>query len=231
MKRISILFENEQCIVLNKPAGLPVQGGARVGASLDRLLGEAWAPKPLLVHRLDKDTSGIILAAKNREAAALFSALFSRNRGICKHYLGVCAGRPKAAAGIIAFSLAIRGEPKRAQTSYTRLAGDRDYSLLALELGTGRMHQIRRHLAQIGNPLLGDDKYGNFALNKGLHKSRGLNKLLLHAVRLIIPHAEGLLGFSLDVSAPLPAYFHGFIERFKPSGGRSWPFLQNEPDR
>jgi 23S rRNA pseudouridine955/2504/2580 synthase len=221
VKRISILFENEQCLVLNKPAGLAVQGGAGVGASLDKLLEEERSPKPLLVHRLDKDTSGLILVAKNREAAALFSALFSQSRGICKHYLAVCEGRPPKEAGAIDFSLAIGRELKRAQTSYRRLAGDRDSSLLALELGTGRMHQIRRHLARIGNPLLGDDKYGNFALNKALRKSRGLNKLLLHAARLVIPPSEGLLGFSLDVSAPVPGYFQDFIERFQPSGGRS----------
>ncbi|MDR2070354.1 MAG: RNA pseudouridine synthase [Treponema sp.] len=219
MKQISLLFENARCIVLNKPAGLAVQGGARVGASLDRILGETWSPRPLLVHRLDKDTSGIILAAKNREAAAWFSALFSKKQGIRKHYLAVCAGRPPKDSGAIRYSLAIRGTQKQAETGYTLLAGDRDFSLLALELGTGRMHQIRRHLAQIGNPILGDDKYGNFALNKGLHKTRGLTRLLLHASRLIITKEEYPLGFSLDITAPLPGYFETFIQCFKPLKG------------
>ena len=216
MKHISLLFENTCCIVLNKPAGLAVQGGARVGASLDRILGETWSPMPLLVHRLDKDTSGVILLAKNREAAALFSALFSKKQGIRKRYLAVCAGRPQEDAGTIRGSLAIRGTRKQAETGYRLLGGDRDFSLLALEPGTGRMHQIRRHLAQMGNPILGDDKYGNFALNKELHKTRGLRRLLLHASRLIVPQGEELLGFSLDITAPLPGYFEPFIQGFKP---------------
>ncbi|MDR1029256.1 MAG: RluA family pseudouridine synthase, partial [Treponema sp.] len=179
--RIAVLFENEHCIVLNKPAGLPVQGGARVGASLDGILGECWSPRPLLVHRLDKDTSGLILVAKNKEAAARFSALFSQRQGIRKQYLAVCAGRPAEDAGTIALSLEIRGTWKSAETGYIRVSGERSgenaFSLLALELGTGRMHQIRRHLTRIQNPILGDDKYGNFALNKELHKTRGLTKL------------------------------------------------------
>ncbi|MDR2797591.1 MAG: RNA pseudouridine synthase [Treponema sp.] len=219
MKHISLLFENTYCIVLNKPAGLAVQGGARVGASLDRILEETWSPRPLLVHRLDKDTSGIILVAKNREAAAWFSALFSKKQGIRKHYLAVCVGRPPEDSGTIRCGLAIRGTQKQAETGYTRLAGDRDFSLLALELGTGRMHQIRRHLARIGNPILGDDKYGNFTLNKELHKTRGLTRLLLHASRLVILQGEDPLGFSLDITAPLPGYFETFIQGFKPLPG------------
>ncbi|MHB9291942.1 putative 23S rRNA pseudouridine955/2504/2580 synthase [Hollandina sp. SP2] len=221
MKQIALLFENAHCIVLNKPAGLAVQGGARVGASLDRILGETWSPRPLLVHRLDKDTSGVILVAKNREAASRFSGLFSKKQGgIRKYYQAVCAGRPPKDAGAIRYSLAIRGDQKQAETGYRLLSGDRDFSLLALELGTGRMHQIRRHLAQIGNPIIGDDKYGNFALNKELHKTRGLTRLLLHASRLIIPQEEDPLGFSLDITAPLPGYFETFIQYFKPLKGR-----------
>jgi 23S rRNA pseudouridine955/2504/2580 synthase len=80
---------------------------------------------------------------------------------------------------------------------------------MELELGTGRMHQIRRHLASIGNPILGDDKYGGFALNKRLRKERGLRHLLLHSSRLVIP--ESLCGFPLEVSAPLPEYFEPFL--------------------
>ncbi|MDR1957416.1 MAG: RluA family pseudouridine synthase [Treponema sp.] len=213
MKRIAVLFENDYCIVLNKPAGLPVQGGARVGASLDTILGAAWSPRPLLVHRLDKDTSGIILVAKNREAAAFFAALFAGKKGIRKQYLAVCAGRPLQDTGTIRLSLEVRGRVKPSETHYTRLSGDRDFSLLSLELGTGRMHQIRRHLARIGNPVLGDATYGDFALNKELHKTRGLTRLLLHASRLSISTGEPPFGFSLDMSAPLPEYFFSIISR------------------
>jgi 23S rRNA pseudouridine955/2504/2580 synthase len=193
-------------MVLNKPAGLPVQGGEQVGASLDRLLAAERSPRPLLVHRLDKDTSGIILAAKGREAAARFSALFAPgSRGVTKRYLAVCAGRPDPPRGIIREELAGRRGLQQAVTSYRLLEGGREFSLLELELGTGRTHQIRRHLSRLGNPVLGDDKYGDFALNRELRKTRGLRRLLLHAARLIIP--AGLLGYPLDISAPPPEYF------------------------
>ncbi|WP_010260929.1 RluA family pseudouridine synthase [Treponema primitia] len=217
MKNITVLFENDQCMVLNKPAGLAVQGGEGVGTSLDSLLSAEYSPRPLLVHRLDKDTSGVILVAKTKEAAALFAGIFARPVSVTfsvqKQYLAVCAGRPTPESGTIETDLEIRGAARKAKTSYRRINGVShlsDFSLLELELGTGRMHQIRRHLASIGHPILGDDKYGDFALNKRLRKERGLKRLLLHASRLVIP--EGLCGFTLDVSAPLPEYFGAFLE-------------------
>jgi 23S rRNA pseudouridine955/2504/2580 synthase len=220
MKRVEVLFENPDCLVLNKPAGLAVQGGEGVGASLDTLLAEEWSPPPLLVHRLDKDCSGVILTAKNREAAARFSAALAGRRlsggdggeGPVKRYLAVTAGCPRPQEGIIRLDLEIRGAQRFSETRYRRLAGDGDFSLLELELGTGRMHQIRRHLARSGAPILGDDKYGSFSLNRELRKTRGLRRLLLHARRLVVPAA--LIGFPLDVSAPLPDYFAPFLDSF-----------------
>jgi 23S rRNA pseudouridine955/2504/2580 synthase len=243
LKRINLLFEDDDYLVLNKPAGLPVQGGAGVGASLDALLAEEWSPPPLLVHRLDKDTSGVILAAKNRPAAGRFSALL-RDRRIGKRYLAVCAGRPRPEQGTIRIGLAAGGREQEAETSYVRLLGGvlkpgegivrsivmddaviddaggetassmtassmTAYSLLDLTLGTGRMHQIRRHLAQIGNPILGDGKYGDFALNKTLRKIMGLKRMLLHAFRLLLP--PELTGKALEIEAPVPDYFEPFI--------------------
>jgi 23S rRNA pseudouridine955/2504/2580 synthase len=228
MKNIPVLFENEECLVLNKPPGLPVQGGAGVGRSLDSLLGELRSPRPLLVHRLDKDTAGVILVAKNREAAARFAAIFSgkgpaglspgetdRNpggRGLVKQYRAVCAGSPPS-SGVIQLALDIRGTEKPSRTRYRRLAGNGEFSLLELELDTGRMHQIRRHLAQIGHPILGDDKYGDFALNKALGKTHRLKRLLLYASRLVITGEAA--GFSLDVSVPPPDYFSAFTRLFE----------------
>jgi 23S rRNA pseudouridine955/2504/2580 synthase len=81
------------------------------------------------------------------------------------------------------------------------------YSFLELELGTGRMHQIRRHLARLGNPVLGDDKYGDFGLNKRYRKERGLRRLLLHASRLVIPEEN------IDIGAPLPPHFEPYLDR------------------
>ncbi|MDR0399542.1 MAG: RNA pseudouridine synthase [Treponema sp.] len=219
MKRIEVLFENDLCLVLNKPAGLAVQGGEGIGASLDRILEEAYSPRPLLVHRLDKEASGVILAAKGRPAAARFSALFAGagGRGIKKQYLALCAGRPRPPQGIIRLDLDMRSKTgalvrKKSETGY-RFAGSSpagDFSLLALELGTGRTHQIRRHLARIGHPILGDDKYGDFSLNKTLRKTRGLRRLLLHSARLWIDEASAGFPGGIDARAPLPAYFGPF---------------------
>jgi len=233
LKRIPVLFENDNCLVLNKPSGLPVQGGAGVKVSLDSILSESYSPRPLLVHRLDRDTSGLIVVAKTREAAAGFSALFSgryaeknaNNPQLVKRYLGVCSGIPDSKTGVIRTDLDVPGRdrtktheariPKKAETFYrllsTGIAGEVIFSLLELELGTGRMHQIRRHLAHTGHPLLGDDKYGDFSLNKKLRKISGLKHLLLHASRLIIPPSPSLIPEGLDISVPLPEYFSAFL--------------------
>jgi 23S rRNA pseudouridine955/2504/2580 synthase len=210
VKNIEILHEDDISIIINKPAGLSVQGGKGVKSSLDRILAELRTPPPLLVHRLDKDTSGLLLAAKTREAAALFSRLINGRKAV-KQYTAVCSGRPKKDAGIITQELLIRGSLKSSETRYrvikigTLPTEAREYSVLELELGTGRMHQIRRHLAMNGNPVLGDDKYGDFSLNKSLRKT-GLKRLLLHASRLVIKDEV-----NIDVTDPLPEYFFPFV--------------------
>ncbi|MCL2765823.1 MAG: RluA family pseudouridine synthase [Treponema sp.] len=210
MKNIEILHEDELSIVVNKPAGLAVQGGQGIKTSLDNILA-SMSSKPLLVHRLDKDTSGALLAAKGREAAALFSRLIN-NKKTVKKYIAVCAGRPKKNEGIITDELYIRGSLKKSITKFKVINSEKltavsgvEYSVLELELGTGRMHQIRRHLAMNGNPVLGDDKYGDFSLNKKLYKEAGLKRLLLHASRLIINDE-----IKLDTTAPLPEYFNPY---------------------
>ena len=223
---IPVLFENEFCIVLNKPSGLSVQGGEGVKVSLDSILSENISPRPLLVHRLDRDTSGIILVAKTKTAAAGFSTLLARTgvplrvgKGVLKQYLGVCSGVPEHKQGVIKQKLDIRGSKKESETRYKLLSSaasqldgmEINFSLLELELGTGRMHQIRRHLARTGNPVLGDDKYGDFSLNKKLRKAYGLNYLLLHASRLVIQPEPILVPEGLDISAAPPEYFSGFM--------------------
>ncbi|MDR0585616.1 MAG: RluA family pseudouridine synthase [Treponema sp.] len=209
MKGITVLFEDDEILAINKPSGLAVQGGAGIGVSLDVLLASERDPAPLLVHRLDKETSGIILTAKTRPAAAKY-ALFFREGRLEKKYLGVCAGAGTE-KGRIRTELDIRGKPKAAQTDYRFLAsgtlGEGGIcSLLELELATGRTHQIRRHLAGLGFPLLGDGKYGDFTLNKSLKKNMGLRRLLLHAFSLRLPGG-------LVIRAPLPGHFIQFLDR------------------
>jgi len=213
MKCLEILYEDANSIILNKPAGLAVQGGKGVKCSLDQQLKEYGAQ---LIHRLDKDTSGVLLAAKGREAAAHYSSLITGKKTI-KQYIAVCAAnaavkesRPEQNRGIINDDLLIRGAAKKSLTMYkviktsTLQQADLEYSVLELELGTGRMHQIRRHLAMNGNPILGDDKYGDFSLNKKLRKT-GFRHLFLHASRLVIKE------LNLDITAPLPEYFNLFV--------------------
>ncbi|MDR3019407.1 MAG: RNA pseudouridine synthase [Treponema sp.] len=218
MKNIEILYEDNSIIVINKPAGLAVQGGEGVKSSLDKILAEIRNPAPLLTHRLDKDTSGIILAAKTRNDAARFSRFLGggskiKSGNVIKNYTAVCANLPEQNEGIISIDLEVHGKIKKTETRYTvkksgkielpeiessKLKESIDFSVLEIELGTGRMHQIRRHLSMIGNPILGDDKYGNFKLNKRLQKAIGLKRLLLHASRLVIKE------YNLDIQVPPP---------------------------
>ena len=211
--RLDIVYEDGSCIVVNKPAGLAVQGGQGIGVSLDDILAASFAERPLLVHRLDRDTSGLVLVAKDRRSAAVFSGLMGgATRGVIKRYLAVCRGVPEKPVGTIRLDLDFRGTVKKSETRYRLSVGlsGGEFSLLELELGTGRMHQIRRHLAMTGNPVLGDDRYGDFALNRGLRKTHGLRRLLLHAAGLVVPDMPD--GSRLDIEAPLPGYFSGFME-------------------
>jgi len=215
--RLDIIYEDSSCIVINKPAGLAVQGGKGIGVSLDKILTQSRQERPLLVHRLDRDTSGLILVAKNKAAAAVYSRLLGGeraggHRAVVKRYMAICRGRPALDEGVISLDLEIRGMKKKSETSYRLVESFKDdFSLLELELGTGRMHQIRRHLALTGTPVLGDDKYGDFTLNHLLRKTMKLSKLLLHASQLIIPETKD--NPRLDLSAPLPEHFTQFIEK------------------
>jgi len=209
--RLDIVYEDSSCIVINKPAGLAVQGGKGIGVSLDSFLTQSRQTRPLLVHRLDRDTSGLILVAKDKAAAAAYSRLL-RSRAVVKRYLAICKGRPAKGEGIISLDLDIRGMKKKSETRFRLVESFKDdFSLLELELGTGRMHQIRRHLALTGNPVLGDDKHGDFTLNHLLRKTMKLNKLLLHASQLIIPETQAFP--RLELEAPLPGYFSEFLSQ------------------
>ena len=223
MKEITVLYEDDKILCLNKPAGLSVQGGAGVGVSLDSLLSTAYQEPPLLVHRLDKDTSGVIVTAKTRESAAACSAFFAgRQGGLKKTYLAVCGGILDE-KGSIDETLVIKGRKLQAKTSYSlrgtavlpEVSGpgsaSTSISLVQLEPATGRMHQIRRHLAYLGHPVLGDDKYGDFSLNKKLKKLLGLKRLLLHAFSVYLP--PPLIKGGLLISAPPPDHFLDFAEK------------------
>ncbi|MDR0639916.1 MAG: RluA family pseudouridine synthase [Spirochaetaceae bacterium] len=205
---IPILYEDEDVFVLDKPAGLAVQGGKNITRSLDALLEAHFSPRPLLVHRLDQNTSGAILVAKHKEAAAFFTKIIAGRR-IQKTYLAVCKKSPMLKPqSVIGETITVKGEVKNAVTHYRTIADAGDFALVELTLETGRMHQIRRHLSALNAPVIGDDKYGDFTLNKALKKERHIKHLLLHSARITFPAETG----RVTVEVPLPPYFSTFAE-------------------
>ena len=216
------LYSDEQVLVLNKPQGLPTQGGPGIRNHLDAMLMAARAPgeeRPRLVHRLDRDTSGVIVVARTPGVAAKLAAAF-RSRGVEKTYWAVVTGRPVPVEGRIERNLVkvngFRGERAAVAGVYdTEVAASitdyrtldhaaRKLAWLELRPLTGRTHQLRVHCASIGSPILGDAAYGveregrNTALVDGLGTT-----LHLHARRLTFPHPEG---GHLTVEAALPAH-------------------------
>lgn len=213
--RSRVLVQDSHILVLDKPAGLSSQGGRIQAHTLDDLL---WAfarsngKRPELVHRLDRDTSGVILAGKTKPALG-FLGKAMQSRQLRKTYLAlVGGGAPDPASGDIrtalrreeigreAYMRTCLDDHPDAQASHSRyrtLASNDEAALLELEPLTGRMHQLRVHLAAIGRPILGDVRYGG-ELRVG---GGSVPRLMLHAARLDFPHPEG--GRKI-VEAPIP---------------------------
>ena len=197
MNSIPVLYEDDEIYVINKPAGLSVQGGQGVKHSLDNDFAQQVGAKVYLVHRLDKDTSGLMIVAKSPFAASKWTKLIS-SKAVKKEYIAICAGKMKDKKGVITENLIQHGSEKSAVTYFTveeeknfttEIEGYENISLsfLRLKLETGRMHQIRIHLAKNGCPIAGDDQHGNFKLNKALKKALKIKSLLLASVRLTLP--------------------------------------------
>jgi len=211
-----VLTQDRAAIVLNKPPGLATQGGSGTKEHVDGLL-DAFAPdgpRPRLVHRLDKDTSGVLLIARTPGSAAYFSKRFS-TRTARKIYWALIVGVPSIEDGMIELPLAKQpgtggekmmvdesehGQPARTRYRVIDRAGNRA-AWVELQPFTGRTHQLRVHMAAIGHPIVGDGKYGGPDAFLSGTISR---KMHLHARRLIIDHPDGS---PLDVTAPLPEHF------------------------
>ncbi|MFC3227641.1 pseudouridine synthase [Marinibaculum pumilum] len=220
MLRDRVLHMDPQVIVLDKPAGLAVQGGTNqqrhIDAMLDGLQFDA-KERPRLVHRLDKDTSGVLVLARSAAVAAKLAAAF-RGRDARKVYWAVTAGVPQQPEGRIVMPLVKAGRPggqrvqvddeegQAAVTDYRVLdRAARRAALVELQPLTGRTHQLRVHCAQIGAPILGDGKYGGAAA----HLPGGVaRRLHLHARRITMPHPAGGV---LDVAAELPEHMRETI--------------------
>ena len=205
---IPVVYEDDEIIVVNKKSGLASQGGAGVGRSVDSDLSDQIGQKVFLCHRLDKDTSGLLLCAKSSAAANKWSRLVGE-KSVKKEYLALCFGTPKSQSGKITLPIKEKGQSKSAMTLYEReklpdfleeeaKASRLDVCLMRLTLATGRTHQIRIHLAQSGLPIIGDDKYGDFGLNKAAKRDMGLKRLCLCAFRLTLPLSTGQRSFEIQ---------------------------------
>jgi 23S rRNA pseudouridine955/2504/2580 synthase len=227
--KLPVLFEDEALLAIDKPSGIAVHGGSGVAHGVIESL-RAMRPDARfleLVHRLDRETSGVLLVAKKRAAlTALHEAM--RTRAMDKRYHAGVAGRFRNALQRVRLALAKRttaeGEKRvsvsesgqEAETVFRRLGRGEEFSLLEAELLTGRTHQIRVHLAHLGHPVLGDEKYGDFELNKRLRRE-GLKRMFLHAHSLAFAHP--LSGAALRIDAPLPKDLAAFVERHIGSAG------------
>jgi 23S rRNA pseudouridine955/2504/2580 synthase len=232
-----VIHRDDYAIVLNKPPGLAVQGGSNTTRHVDGLLdGLRFGndERPRLVHRLDKDTSGVLLIARTAAAAAFFTRAF-RDKTTRKTYWAIVARLPNPRRGRIDLSLAkgvLKGRErvhadeggKDAVTYYTVIdsAGDRASWLALLPL-TGRTHQLRAHCAAIGTPILGDGKYGGAAAH--IPGGAAAHRLHLHARALEIPHPAG---FTLKVTAPLPPHMRRMWEFLGFAGDAPDPFAELE---
>lgn len=191
--KINFIFEDDALLVIDKPAGLAVHEGKTV-AKRDSVLGilesryRKKGVSPKLVHRLDKDTSGLLLVAKNEMLAQELESRFESG-GVGKEYLCLLAGRLPENEGVIDSPLPGReGNEVRAMTRFKVEKRLSDTTLARVRIETGRLHQIRLHFAKLGFPVVMDDQHGDFAFNKRIRKEVGLKRQFLHASRLTLDY-------------------------------------------
>ncbi len=203
--RFETLFEDEQVLIINKPAGIAVHEGRGIlkrdtviGILEDRYRSRGITPR--LVHRLDKDTSGVLVIAKNEKIGEALETYFEREKGD-KEYLCMVAGRIREKEGKVDSPLPGReGKPVRALTRFRIERRFPETTLLRVWITTGRMHQIRLHFASLGYPIVMDNQHGDFEFNKRFRKLYGLKRQFLHAYRLGLEYG----GQKHVWTAPLP---------------------------
>ncbi len=228
-RKFAVVYEDDALLVIDKPAGMAVHGGSGVDFGVIEQLRRARPQAKFLelAHRLDRETSGLLIVGKKRAALVRLHDLF-RDGGIDKRYLALVKGRWRDPLRNVKLPLLsyltadgerrvrISPEGKEAH-SVVRLQGRwktplGECSLVEVQLRTGRTHQIRVHLAHLGHPILGDEKYGDFVLNRELQKL-GLKRMFLHAAAMRLPHPVS--GERLELSAPLPAKLEAFLGKME----------------
>jgi 23S rRNA pseudouridine955/2504/2580 synthase len=220
---LPIIYEDDALLVIDKPEGIAVHGGSGVSFGvIEALRRQRPQAKFLeLAHRLDRETSGVLLVGKKRSALTALHDMFREHgAGADKRYLVLVKGRWMNATQHVKLPLykyltesgerrvSVNPEGKASHTVFRLLARWPDMSLLEAQLKTGRTHQIRVHLAHLGFPILGDEKYGDFALNKNL-KRDGLKRMGLHAWRMAFSHP--LTADPLECVAPMPDGMKSYI--------------------
>ena len=187
---------------------MPVQGGEKIAHPLDEEFAKQVGQKVYLVHRLDKDTSGLMIVAKTPAAASKWTKLIG-SKQVQKEYIAVCTGTINPKRGEISEDIIQHGQSRRAVTHYKvekewqiEREGEAPVQMcqIRLQLETGRMHQIRIHLAKQGCPIAGDDQHGNFKMNKVLRKAAGIKHLQLFSVKLTLPLEGSIKTFEIDYS-------------------------------
>jgi 23S rRNA pseudouridine955/2504/2580 synthase len=229
LSQLNILFEDDWILVLDKPSGMAAHTGsgitggtvvdvvrAHLGPKAER---NGFAASP--AHRLDRETSGVIIVAKRRPAMVHFTEVFTNHRAK-KKYLVLVKGQLQKTSGLIDLPLAEHQQTaesrerrgvnmQEARTRYSVVWQNSHAAYVECTIETGRTHQIRRHFAAIGHPVAGDSKHGDFAYNREVKAKWGLKRLFLHATRLEVPHPED--GRKLVVESKLPAELAEVLER------------------
>lgn len=232
-----VVHEDANLLVVDKPAGMAVHGGSGLSFGvIEQLRRQRPEARFLeLAHRLDRETSGLLLVAKRRAALTALHDMFREGR-LEKRYLALVKGRWKEPLRHVRLSLhkyltdegerrvSVSQEGKTAHSIVRLLARWENFSLLEVELKTGRTHQIRVHLAHLGFPLCGDDKYGDFGLNRALQK-QGLGRMFLHAAKLRLPQPGSgeMHEFVTPLAAELAQFLHKLDENEQRDYGTELP--------